>query len=267
MRYTRKLLLFLAGRGKIDATDYQEALQTKIYTTLPVWQMVLRTGLLALGLGLIASAVLFLLAFNWEALTTAQQLGLAGTSVAVPVLLSITPLFAPTTQKMLLTLGAVMVGGLFAVFGQIYQTGANGYELFFTWLIFITLWTVLVDYPALWVVWLFVLNLTLFFYGDQQVENWRTYQMLGLMTIATGLALVAFVVRGRSRAVPYPGWFLNVIAIGVGVLGVAAVWSTSSCGPAVSVTTWAVAAFIAASCDDTFCLLVSIVVSFHLSDV
>ena len=171
--------------------------------------------------------MLFLLAFNWDALTTTQQLSIAGLSVAVPVLLSIAPLFAPSTNRMLLTLGAVMVGGLFAVFGQIYQTGANSYDFFLAWLLFITVWTVLIDYPALWIVWLLVLNLTLYFYGDQQIENWKTYLMLGIQTAATGVALIGFTGYSSRRSPPYPRWFLNVIAIGVGVLGVAAVWATA----------------------------------------
>ena len=230
MVYTRKFLNWLAERGRIDAAGYQEALEGRVYTTLPGWQRVLRTGLLALGLGLVASAVLFLLAFNWEVLTVTQQLGIAGLSVAVPVLLSLTPLFALPTRKMLLTLGAFMVGGLFAVFGQIYQTGANSYDFFLAWLLFITVWTVVVDFAALWVVWLLVLNLTLFFYGDQQIEHWRTYEMLGLQTMATGVALVGFTLYSKHRTPPYPSWFLNLIAIGVAILGVAAAWMTAGSG-------------------------------------
>lgn len=45
-----------------------------------------------------------------------------------------------------------------------------------------------------------------------------------------------------------------------------AVWSTSSAGPEVRVTTWAVAAFIAAICEPTFCLWVSIVCSIHFNE-
>ncbi|WP_315814113.1 hypothetical protein [Paraflavitalea speifideaquila] len=50
----------------------------------------------------------------------------------------------------MLTAAAVLLGVLMAVFGQVYQTGANAYDLFLSWTIAITLWVVIANFALLY---------------------------------------------------------------------------------------------------------------------
>ncbi|MCP4692262.1 MAG: DUF2157 domain-containing protein, partial [Desulfobacterales bacterium] len=52
----------------------------------------------------------------------------------------------------------VLVGVLLAVYGQIYQTGADAFELFVGWGVLISVWVIFSEFAALWMVWLVVLN-------------------------------------------------------------------------------------------------------------
>lgn len=59
-----------------------------------------------------------------------------------------------------------MVGVFMAVFGQIYQTGADSYTLFLTWAIMILPWVIMAQFLPLWVLWLVVANLALSLWWD-----------------------------------------------------------------------------------------------------
>ena len=61
-----------------------------------------------------------------------------------------------------LLLGASMLVGVFlAVFGQVYQTGADAYQLFVAWAALIFAWVLLGRFGALWIMWLALLNIGL----------------------------------------------------------------------------------------------------------
>lgn len=128
---------------------------------------------------------------------------------------------------MLITAAAFMVGGLFAVFGQIYQTGADNYEYFLAWTIFITLWALVVDYSALWLIWVVVLNLTIYFFGDQVLDKWTDAYSFVLQVAITGGGLIVFSTRNNLGAANYPKWFLNTLALGVAALGAYTVFLTA----------------------------------------
>ncbi|OAV45650.1 DUF2157 domain-containing protein [Lewinella sp. 4G2] len=223
MRNYHKYLLFLAARKEIDAPTYAQRLQENVEPNARAWQRFTATGLLAFGLGLLACGLIFLLAFNWDALSKWQKLTIAALGVATPTLLALTNLFSAGNRKILMTVAAFMVGGLFAVYGQIYQTGADAFEYFLAWTWFITIWAIVVDFPALWLIWLAAFNFTLYFYGEQMLNGWRTYEMLSIQFVLSALILLGLATWSRKRSKPYPRWFLNVIALAVATLGCVAI--------------------------------------------
>ena len=64
-------------------------------------------------------------------------------------------------------MAALLFGGLLAVYGQIYQTGADAYELFLSWSLFTIGWVVISRFTPFWLIWLLALNLTLVLYWGQ----------------------------------------------------------------------------------------------------
>lgn len=106
------------------------------------WLEFLDRTLLALGALLVTAGVGFFFAFNWQALGHLAKLGLVQAAVAAAALGAWR--FGPerTVGSVLLAVAALLVGPTLGVYGQIYQTGADSYELFLAWTILILPWAV-----------------------------------------------------------------------------------------------------------------------------
>jgi uncharacterized membrane protein len=111
--------------------------------------------------------------------------------------------------KLLLLAASTLVGVYIAVFGQIYQTGADSYELFTGWAFLIFPWVALGRFMPLWIFWLGLLNLALGFYWPVSpffaaLEDWDIFRHETIsLLLLNGLALLLREVVGRR---PLP-WF------------------------------------------------------------
>jgi uncharacterized membrane protein len=61
----------------------------------------------------------------------------------------------------------MLTGTLFAVYGQIYQTGANAYDLFLVWTLACLPWSLVSGSGLVWALQLLLANITLTLYFDQ----------------------------------------------------------------------------------------------------
>lgn len=91
---------------------------------------------LYVGISFVLSSILYFIAFNWSILSNYQKF----TVVIIPMIMAL--LFYliiknKLYQKLSLFSICFLVGVLFALFGQIYQTGADPYNLFMNWAIMI----------------------------------------------------------------------------------------------------------------------------------
>lgn len=116
-------------------------------------------------------------------------------------------------KNIILAGSSVLVGVIFAVFGQIYQTGANAYDFFLGWSVFITLWAVASMFPPLLLIWIFLLNITLFLYYEQVAREWTIVFTFTLMFILNILFLIAFILFSKFKIADIPKWFCHIIAI------------------------------------------------------
>lgn len=142
-------------------------LREHLHANCAQWRQFLNLLLPMLGLSLSISGVLFFFAYNWADLHKFVKLGLLESMLLLLVALAFFTRWSPLMKQLLLTAASFLVGILFAVFGQIYQTGADTYQLFLGWTLFITLWAVATAYPWLWLLWLGLVNTTLYFYLGQ----------------------------------------------------------------------------------------------------
>lgn len=113
-------------------------------------------GTLAIGAGAI-----FFIAANWSALAPGGRIALFQGLFALCVGLALwrpAPEFIGRAALLLALLG---VGGLFALFGQTYQTGADVYELFLLWAVLGLPFALAARWWAVSALWLLVLNVTL----------------------------------------------------------------------------------------------------------
>ncbi len=120
------------------------------------WVTWARTALLVLGAGLVLAGVIYFFAYNWKEMGRFEKLGVAGSAMVLCILTAVTVGIERLGGKMLLLSGSVLVGVVLAVFGQIYQTGADAYNLFVGWAALMLGWVVVSRFAALWFVWLLV---------------------------------------------------------------------------------------------------------------
>jgi uncharacterized membrane protein len=84
-----------------------------------------------------------------------------------------------------------LAGALLAVYGQIYQTGADSYQLVLVWALVIIGWVWISKFTPLWFVWFVLLNITLGTYWFQVVG--RVNNRLYLLVFAlNGVAVLAW---------------------------------------------------------------------------
>ncbi len=119
--------------------------------------------LLVLGTLFITAGILLFFAFNWANIQPMAKLvgllGVIGFLVGLSsYLIGKSKVFA---GNLVLSMAAFIVGVFMAVFGQIYQTGADSYTLFLTWAIMILPWVIMARFAPLWVLWLAVTTLAM----------------------------------------------------------------------------------------------------------
>ncbi|MBL7769014.1 MAG: DUF2157 domain-containing protein [Flavipsychrobacter sp.] len=176
------------------------------------WYRFVRILLLTLGIGFTIAGIIFFFAYNWEALPKFAKLSLTGGLLIATTLLSLRPQFDPMIRNILLTAAAALVGVLFAVYGQIYQTGANAYDFFLAWTVFISIWVLVANFPPLWVLYLLLINTTILLYANQVANHWSDTLVFTLLFLVNLVALIVskFLMKaGKS----IPTWFTNLVAL------------------------------------------------------
>ncbi|WP_085909001.1 DUF2157 domain-containing protein [Kiloniella majae] len=189
----RALVDQLYSHGKISKEARNEALQQLIpHTQWGIWASRL---LLGLGVCLILSGVIYFFAFNWTKLLPAHKLGGVQFAIIASIISACVCSLNRLSGQLSLISASVFVGIFLAVFGQIYQTGADAYQLFMVWSLLILGWTILSKFAAHWVLWLVIFNVFLGLWWDQVViarslvEHDWTLLILPFLASLNGLVL------------------------------------------------------------------------------
>lgn len=197
--------------GKKRVTGILEA---NIYTNKEAWQKFLQLFFITLGVGFTVAGVIFFFAYNWASLHKFAKIGLVEALILVTTGLIFLPKLNTNTRNIILTGAAALVGVLFAVFGQVYQTGANAYDFFLAWVVFITLWTVVSNFAPLWLLYLLLVNTTIILYTQQVAKDWDEIFIFTLLFVVNTLVLLGFILLYKyKKDLHTPGWFLNTIAL------------------------------------------------------
>ena len=181
----RHTILDWAERGAIS--DARAALQTAgVLPEAREWRTFLDRLLVVSAAIALAAAAVFFVAYNWNELGRFARFGLAQLLVVAALLAYWR--FGPDSLpgKAALLAGAVFLGALLALFGQVYQTGADTWELFANWAMLIVPWVLVGRFAALWMLWIVLLNQSialyyhafpgapLWFFGGE-VELWALF--------------------------------------------------------------------------------------------
>ncbi|MGM0556825.1 MAG: DUF2157 domain-containing protein [Myxococcota bacterium] len=93
----------------------------------------LSRALLLYGLSLVAVGVVFFFGFNWDEIPNLAKLGLVQIGFVGALVAGTLRDLHSVTARVLLVIAGVLIGVFFAVFGQVYQTSADAWELFAYW--------------------------------------------------------------------------------------------------------------------------------------
>lgn len=201
------------------ASGWQETealLKEHVYADDIQWRRFLNLLLPALGVSFAVSGVIFFFAYNWTDLHKFVKLGIIEAMIVAAVALVLFTRWKRPVKQIILTGAAFLVGALFAVYGQIYQTGANAYDFFLAWTLFITLWAIVAGYPPLWLVWIGLVNITICLYKEQTdtSDEWLRVLLNNSHTLVCALAVIlaeALYASGRMRK--RVAWFINTVAL------------------------------------------------------
>lgn len=111
------------------------------------------------------------------------KFALIETGIVAAVLLAWRLRIDSTVARAALFAGAFLVGVLLAVFGQVYQTGADPYGLFVAWAVLILPWAIVGRQAGLWLLFIVLLDLALILYWTQVLHPpdrwWMLAQLMG----------------------------------------------------------------------------------------
>ena len=186
----RRLVNELYSHGKISSAAKDYALD--ILYPADKWGLWISRLFLAVGTALVLSGVVYFFAFNWAKITPAVKLS----SLQLGMLLCLGgacyyKLERASGQVLLLSASA-LTGVFMAVFGQIYQTGADAYQLFMMWSLLIFGWTAISKFAPQWVFWLAITNVALVLWWEQAAlpDRDMSYLIFALVTVLNAAALV-----------------------------------------------------------------------------
>jgi uncharacterized membrane protein len=162
---SRRLISIIGRNSNWTKTGIGNALAANVYAGRKSWQRFLDVFLLSAGVGFTASGVIFFFAYNWEEIPPFAKMGIISALFAGCALTAVFAGLPKTAKNTILTGAALLAGALFAVFGQIYQTGANSWELFAVWTACITVWVFAADFIPLWILFMSLVNTAFVLYA------------------------------------------------------------------------------------------------------
>ena len=200
--------------GNMTEEWVDRLLNEHIYNGRKAWLKFLRLFFISLGVGFTVSGIIFFFAYNWAELHKFAKLGLAEALIIATTSLVLFLKASPNIRNIILTGASALVGVLFAVYGQIYQTGANAYDFFLAWTVFVTLWVIVSDFAPLWLLYIVLINTTFILYTQQVVGYWSEVFVFTLLSVMNAVLLVAAILFSRyKKTARIPSWFFNVVAL------------------------------------------------------
>lgn len=214
----REAIELLARYSDWAERDIRDGLQREVYAGEAEWRRLLQYLLLGAGAAFMLSGIVFFFAYNWAGLPRQVKIGTVGGTFVLTALLGIFAPLGRQVRNVALTAAVALIGITLAVLGQVYQTGADSYELFLVWTLFALPWVGVVHFAPLWLLWVALINVTFLTYtaqgGLELVANFAT---VGLQLLALNIGSWV-VVWGLWRRRTSFTWLLHALALWIAVI-------------------------------------------------
>ncbi len=203
----------LHAAGLLDGPAREEILLR--FLGRPDWWGWIGRGLLAAGTTLVLAGIVFFFASNWTGLGRFEKLGLVGAALAAALAGGAALGSTRPAGRALLFASTVLVGAWLAVFGQIYQTGADSCDLFFGWALLSAPLALAARSAPTGVLWFAVLEAGVAFWWEQRVGAPPAGACLILAGINLAGLLAAIWRRVRGAKLAAWGALLFVLCVPV----------------------------------------------------
>jgi len=165
MNTSRHHLCHWIARENIQPENIPKALsQSGVFPGQLSWLNFIDRLLLWSGTLMTTAGVIFFFAYNWNELPNMAKFALVQGLIIASILTIWRLGIDSAGGKAGLFAGSIFVGALLALIGQIYQTGADTYELFTAWAVLIFPWILISRLSALWLFWIGLVNISLILY-------------------------------------------------------------------------------------------------------
>jgi uncharacterized membrane protein len=221
-----QIISFIENKN-IKKENIKEVLeQTTVTPPTKEWYLFIDQVVLWFGALSLAFALMFFMAYNWS------EFGHMGKFALVEGLMVLTVgLYAylgveKLSAKVMIMVSAILLGILLALVGQTYQTGADPWQLFFYWAVLMLPWVIVGRFSALWMLWIFLINLSLFLYMLTFRGIWGIYfqseiSVLWVFFIFNTLALLLWEIFSCKFEWLNRSWAIRVLGF---VSGTAVTW-------------------------------------------
>jgi uncharacterized membrane protein len=221
----REDIYIISRNSNWSTKNVDTTLKQDVYNDVAAWKKFLRLFLLILAIGFVTAGILFFFTYNWYGLNKFLKIGLIELII---IIITCIALFAKTSlliKNILLTAVSVLVGALFAVFGQIYQSGATAYDFFLAWTVFVTIWVVITNYAVLWAFFLYLVNATFTFYVQLETSRVSEHQAFLVVILMNGIWLLLFLLLSKKFSYfILTNWLKNFVFICIVSVAAFSVW-------------------------------------------
>lgn len=226
----------LAAELGLSDAAYRRALEiAQLTPSNAEWLRYINHFLTAVGALLIVAGVTAFFAWNWAELSYVRKFALIQSGIVGSVVLAWRLGIDSIGGRSSFFAAAFLVGVLLAVFGQVYQTGADPYGLFLGWAVLILPWVIIGRQAGLWLLFQVLMNLACIMYWTQVLYPpngwWQLAQLLGplawlsttmmdsrlasLLFVMNTSALLVWEYAARRGVTWMQGrWFPRVMAFG-----------------------------------------------------
>jgi uncharacterized membrane protein len=204
------------------------------------WRSFVPVALLSIGAALTLSGIVFFFAYNWQDLPKGAKIGMVQVLVIATACYGIFSARNETVRNVAIMAASILTGALFAVYGQIYQTGADAYDFFLGWAVAIAIWVLASGFPALWMLELALLNLVIYLYSHQTDTEWNESTLWLILFILNSIVLLVLETLKRFNKLPaHSGWMLKATGIAaVMLVTMTAILTIFSRHPEGGMATW-----------------------------
>jgi len=219
----RSQIIELVESGAIPADKVEDALiVVGIVPRNNAWRKFIDQLLLWLGGLSLAVAALFFIAYNWQDMGRFAKFGMVESLMLLTVVAYCRSGEQAVAGRVALLGATILLGVLLALYGQTYQTGVDPWQLFFTWALLMLPWAFIGRLPALWIVWLVLMNISCVLYqqatpGRFWFSHYSGPDIYWQLFILNSLSLAAWELFSKKWGWLSQLWAVRLLAVGSGL--------------------------------------------------